>query len=124
MGNGELVNILHYACSVSTSVTIIKTVLERYRQSSITLPHTRIFDDRSICHVAAFFNNAKLLENLSAFDQDLEAEDADGNTPLHVAVSQNHYAAVSALVSLHVNTNPQNSKNETPFDLAKGRIKD
>lgn len=69
-----------------------------------TLPliteHIRTQTGQNLIHVAAAFNFTKCITKSAAFDH-LDAQDAQGRTPLHVAIEAGKSSSVTALLALH-----------------------
>ena len=61
-----------------------------------------------------------VIEELIDRGVELDAPDADGNTPLYFAVYRDSVSAVQALLSAGANPNPMNKAGETPLHYAAG----
>ena len=74
-------------------------------------------------HIAIEFNKPnKILMALLTMPSkkvNVDAKDADGDTPLHKAAGSKNTEAVKALVKYRANTLAKNNNGETPQDVAK-----
>lgn len=79
-------------------------------------------DQNPIMHQAAASGDIELIKELYKEGADLNATDANGNTPLHHAVSQkalgNNFEAIKFLVENGVNFNATNNNGDSPLKLA------
>lgn len=62
-----------------------------------------------------------LFQRLLNEEADINAQDADGDTALHVAIRSGAHEAISDLLNRGSDVNVKNSKGETPFQLALSR---
>ncbi|KAM9894534.1 hypothetical protein OXX79_008647, partial [Metschnikowia pulcherrima] len=89
--------------------TVDTTELIKLRE---TIPHYAV-------QVAPLQLIQDLMENRE-YDLDLNAQDSDGNTPLHLAVSASRYHVVKYLMSLpNINDTILNDEKNQPVELAK-----
>ncbi len=58
---------------------------------------------------------------LRAHDADINAQNAQGNTPLHLALQYGHVDIVQTLLNAHADYTVRNTRNQTPLDVAHER---
>jgi len=83
-------------------------------------PNERGKDGSTPLHVAKTGAVARALIRAGA---DLEATDAWGQTPLHVAVKEGKADVVEALLTAGASPWTRNAKGETPLDLSSGTVR-
>jgi ankyrin repeat protein len=78
-------------------------------------------DGNTLLHFAAAKpEQIQVLKKLIAErSDDINAQNKDGNTPLHVAFLRNNLEAVAALLGAKPNVHIINNEGNTPFDLFK-----
>ncbi|CAM4160924.1 ankyrin repeat domain-containing protein [Zobellia nedashkovskayae] len=77
-------------------------------------------DKSTVWHLAVAKNDLKLLKKVNAFGADINAKDADGNTPLHYAAMITENAGVLRyLLANGADTASTTEFGETALDLAK-----
>lgn len=130
--NSEMVKVLLEAGAnvnwpaPSNSVTplIIAVTRNDIEITKILLDHgARInvltIDGRSPLHASIFHENMSLLIiNAAKTVNELEIQDAKGNTALHLAIDHNNYDAINALLDAGVDTEIKNTDGENPLHLA------
>ena len=68
-------------------------------------------------HVAT--KDLAILERLLACEANIDAQDRNENTPLHIAVSKGQLNSVKKLVAASANFTITNNEEKTPLDIAK-----
>ena len=82
--------------------------------------HARAPDGGTALHWMAYLGDDKGVKLLATHGADLNAQDVEGNTPLHDAVSSKQAAAVRALLACGANAAIKNRAGQTPGDMARG----
>ena len=114
---------VHVAASAESMVAII-VLLTRYPGCA----GLRDARGRTFLHVAVErkrFHVVKFVCHCSrSFKPMLNVQDADGNTALHLAISQGELDIFRCLVrNRNVKINLQNKQGNTPMDLALGKVR-
>lgn len=69
----------------------------------------------TLLHVAAYENDAQLVRQFVGWGADLEAQDRDGERPVHWAASANAQNSLSALIDAGADKNAKDAYQETPL---------
>jgi|UPI000581AC1A hypothetical protein len=80
--------------------------------------------ERTAMHKAAFFGHSNVMEYLIGLKGDVNAVDADGDTPLHDAAKFGHDAVVEALLKAGADKTIRNKEGKSATDLAAANGKD
>ena len=106
--------VLHLVAKRRDAVSVVKILLE-FGVDVGVLNHER----RNALHVAAFYNNAKLVLLLKERGLDVNAADCEGNTALHLAASRRSDDVVRCLLELEeVQIYARNRDGMTPLEKA------
>jgi ankyrin repeat protein len=101
---------------------------QKYFKQCATFNAQQYFDNNGIClaifasgdwsplHVAVWNNHLELAE--SAFYENIDKADFQGNTPLHLAIIQGHQEWARILLNHGARPDIKNDKGETPLHLA------
>ena len=101
----------------SGNVSGVEQYLRKYNNVNLVLSNDD-YENRVI-HIAAMYYKPKVLDLLLAVKPDLNAVNAEGNTPLHLACKYGNLDVISQLIKVGgVTLNPKNKKGETPIMLA------
>ena len=77
---------------------------------------------QTLIHLFADEGNTDAIKYLMKYNFDVNQKDVDGNTPLHLAVMNNHYSTCKCLCSQpKISLNIKNNVNESPLDIATRR---
>ncbi len=100
-------------------VKYIRDYLFKYNNANQVLTH----DDygNRLVHLAAMHYRPKVFELLVAVKANFNVRNAQGNTPIHLAVKNGHMNCIEELVKLSgqtIEVNGKNSRGETPMMLA------
>ncbi|XP_049851787.1 ankyrin repeat domain-containing protein 39-like [Schistocerca gregaria] len=105
-------SLLHYA---TKNANICKLLLERGANPN---GETKFGKVRPI-HRAAYAGHAKVIQYLSEFGADVNAQDADNSTSLHKAAQQGHLDTVATLLMHGADPTVRDVRGNTAADLAK-----
>ncbi|EEC47525.1 predicted protein, partial [Phaeodactylum tricornutum CCAP 1055/1] len=72
--------------------------------------------ERTAMHKAAFFGHSNVMEYLIGLKGDVNAVDADGDTPLHDAAKFGHDAVVEALLKAGADKTIRNKEGKSATD--------
>ncbi|MCL1079004.1 ankyrin repeat domain-containing protein [Parashewanella spongiae] len=72
----------------------------------------------NIIHIACATGHIKYLKQFVDLGVDINAKNADGETPLHIACKNQQQAAITALLDFKVNPNIPNRERQFPLELA------
>jgi ankyrin repeat protein len=76
-------------------------------------------DGRTLLHYFSIMGNEKIIDCLTFLDVNVDAQDKDGNTALHLAIKENHKNIVEELVNNGgVDISLKNNENKTPLQVA------
>lgn len=102
-------------------VSLLNAVVDDDRETVVALLESgediRMQDVRGIS-VLHQTKNAAMAELLIEWGADLNAQDKDGNTPLHEALIREHRELLEVLIKQGANLNVLNNRGDTPLDLA------
>jgi ankyrin repeat protein len=70
------------------------------------------------------YNKKYILDKLLDTDININIQDNDGNTPLHIACITSNYYAVNRLLNFNTNMKILNNSNETPFQIVCSKKND
>jgi ankyrin repeat protein len=93
----------------------IKSFLEGGNSSDTRDP----IEQRTLLHFAATNGKIDVMTHLLAYRADINATDAQGETPLHQATRMAQLAAVELLVRKNANTTCENNGGDCPLALAQ-----
>ena len=99
------------------NVSGVEQYLKKYNNANLVLSNDD-YENRVI-HIAAMYYKPKVLDLLLAVKPDLNAVNAAGDTPLHLACKFGNLDVISQLIKVGgVTLNTKNNKGETPIMLA------
>ena len=97
----------------------LERMKEVYSNGGVDPNSTEPHSLRTAAHKAAFFGHANVIEYLGTLEGiNLNACDADGDTPLHDAARFGHTAVVEALLRAGVDKTVKNNEDKLPADVA------
>ncbi len=101
---------------IDGNIDFLKTYLFKYNNVNQILTNDD-YNNRLI-HIATQYYRPAVFDMLVALRPNLNAKNAEGNTPLHFAAKYGSPLALDALIKAGVEMNPKNNYGETPIMLA------
>jgi len=97
----------------------VERMTEVFAKGGVDPNSTEPFSLRTASHKASFFGHANVIEYLATLDgTNVNAVDADGDTPLHDAARFGHKAVVEALLKAGADKTIKNKEGKLASDLA------
>jgi hypothetical protein len=93
-------------------------------KKNVDVNSTEAYSKRTAMHKAAYFGHANVIEYLIGIEGcDVNAKDADGDTPLQDAARHGHTEVVALLLQAGADKSVQNMDGKTALDLAHAQEK-
>lgn len=110
-------NTIIHLCVKSNDRLLMERLLEMVHKFELNeLLNAQNYGQETCTHLACATNNVSLLRKMVDFGADINVLDWNGNTPLHVAIQNNHNDCVSALLSKTSTADQRNNIDLSVFN--------